>query len=48
MEDYSSPMASLEAILYRKIDAYEVQDIMVLDVPNTSIQKNMPLNKYGE
>ena len=30
------------------IYAYEGQDIMVLDVPNTFIQTNIPPKKYGE
>ena len=31
-----------------KIDTYEGQDIMVMDVPNAFIQTNMPQKKYGE
>ena len=43
--DTSSPMASLEAIFLKAtIDAYEVQDIVVLDVPNAFIQTNIPPN----
>ena len=39
-------MASLEAILLtEKIDAYEVQDIMVMDVPNTFIHTKIPPKK---
>ena len=34
--------------LMATINAYEGQDIMVLDVPNAFIQTNMPPNKYGK
>ena len=48
-EDTSIPTASLEDIfLTATIDAYEVRDIMFLDVPNTFIQANMTPNKDGE
>ena len=39
----------MEAILLTaKIGAYEVQDIVVLGVPNLFIQINMPPDKYDE
>ena len=42
----SSPMASLEAVFKTAtIDAYEGQDIMVMDVTNTFIHANMPPKK---
>ena len=37
-----------EYFLTSKIDAYEEQDIMVLDVPNALNQTNIPPEKYGE
>ena len=48
-EDTSSTTASLQAIVLTAIiNAYEGQDIMVLDVTNTFIQTNMTPNKDGE
>ena len=42
-------MASLDDIfLTATIDAYEVQDIIVLGVPKTFIQTNIPPKKDGE
>ena len=47
--DPSSPTASLEAIfLTATIDSYEVQYIMVLDVPNAFIQNKLTPKKDGE
>ena len=48
-EGNSIPTASPEAIFLTSIiDEYEGKDIMVMDVPNTLIQTNMPPNKYSE
>ena len=48
-EDTSGPMPSMEAIfLTATIDAYEGQDIMVLNVTNVFIQAIIPPNKYGK
>ena len=48
-EDTLIPTALLENMfLTSKIDAYEVQGIIVLDVPNALIQTNMPPKKDGE
>ena len=47
--EYTSiPTASLENIFMQKMDAYEWQDIMVLDVTNSLIQTNMPPKKDGK
>ena len=35
-------------VLTETINAYEIYDIMVLDVPNAFIHTNMPPSKYGE
>ena len=48
-EDTPSPTASLEAtFLMARINAYEEQYIVVLDVTNTFIQTNITPNKDGE
>ena len=41
-------MASLGKQLLERIDAYEGQYIMVVDVPNAFIQTKMPTKKYCE
>ena len=46
-EDTSIPTASLKDIFKtEKIDEFEVQDIMILDVTNKLIKTKMPTEKY--
>ena len=42
------PRHHLRIFLTGKIDAYEVRDIMVLDVPNAFIHTKIPPNADGE